>query len=200
MAKSSKSKRSSGNDTLDKLAKAAMSREMLAAGLAAAAAAISASPAARRKIRDAGLDAADTAQAAAASMVTNASKLGSLIAEAVADAAQRVLSGKWTDDGTPQAATSSTKRSARFAGQEGPRQARRLQRRRLRPAQKLPSRQRPARLRPRRLASLPRASVRRRLARAVLGGARAHPERRRAAPAVKAQAARSSNWSRASRA
>ena len=52
---------SSGNDTVDKLAKAAMSKEMLAAGLAAAAAAISASPNARRAIRDAGLDAADTA-------------------------------------------------------------------------------------------------------------------------------------------
>ena len=54
MAKSSK-KSGGGKDTLDKLAKAAMSREMLAAGLAAAAAAISASPAARRKIRDAGI-------------------------------------------------------------------------------------------------------------------------------------------------
>ncbi len=32
-------------------------------------------------------------------MMTNASKLGSLIAEAVADAAQRVLSGKWADEG-----------------------------------------------------------------------------------------------------
>ena len=52
---------SSRKDTVEKLAKAAMSKEMLAAGLAAAAAAISASPAARRKIRDAGLDAADTA-------------------------------------------------------------------------------------------------------------------------------------------
>lgn len=31
-------------------------------------------------------------------MMTNASKLGSLIAEAVADAAQRVLSGKWVDE------------------------------------------------------------------------------------------------------
>ncbi len=33
-------------------------------------------------------------------MVSSASKLGSLIAEAVADAAQRVLSGKWTDEGS----------------------------------------------------------------------------------------------------
>src|SRR5438876_4046812 len=90
------SRSSSGNDTVDKLAKAAMSKEMLAAGLAAAAAAISASPAARRKIRDAGLDAADTAQQAASSVAASATKLGSLIAEAVADAAQRLLSGKWT--------------------------------------------------------------------------------------------------------
>ena len=67
MAKAAKksTSKSSGNDTVDKLAKAAMSKEMLAAGLAAAAAAISASPAARRKIRDAGLDAADTASQAA---------------------------------------------------------------------------------------------------------------------------------------
>ena len=115
MAKSTSRKGSSSskNDTLDKIAKAAMSREMLAAGLAAAAAAISASPAARRKIRDAGLDAADTAQAAASTMVSSASKLGSLIAEAVADAAQRVLSGKWADegassDGGAARATSST--------------------------------------------------------------------------------------------
>ena len=55
-------------DTVDKIAKAAMSKEMLAAGLAAAAAAISASPKARRAIRDAGLDAADTASQAASSV------------------------------------------------------------------------------------------------------------------------------------
>ena len=47
-SKSSSSKKS-GNVNLDKLAKAAMSREMLAAGLTAAAAAIAASPGARRK-------------------------------------------------------------------------------------------------------------------------------------------------------
>ena len=89
---------SSRNDTMDKIAKAAMSKEMLAAGLAAAAAAISASPSARRKIRDAGLDAADTASQAATSMMSSATKLGSIIAEAVADAAQRVMSGKWGGD------------------------------------------------------------------------------------------------------
>src|SRR5215208_419529 len=114
MAKPSRrtgSSSSGGNEsTIDKLAKAAMSREMLAAGLAAAAAAISASPAARRKIRDAGLDAADTAQAAASTMVASASKLGSLIAEAVADAAQRVMSGKW-EDGTGNAGTGGGDRS-----------------------------------------------------------------------------------------
>ena len=70
MAKvSSKSsgKKSSGSNktTIDKIAKAAMSREMLAAGLTAAAAAIAASPKARRAIRDAGLDAADSASSAA---------------------------------------------------------------------------------------------------------------------------------------
>ena len=56
---------SGGSSTMDKIAKAAMSREMLAAGLTAAAAAIAASPGARRKIRDAGLDAADSASSAA---------------------------------------------------------------------------------------------------------------------------------------
>ena len=60
MAKSSKSG-SSGKSTMDKIAKAAMSREMLAAGLTAAAAAIAVSPKARKAIRDAGLDAADSA-------------------------------------------------------------------------------------------------------------------------------------------
>src|SRR3954465_13111013 len=98
MAKPS-DKRSS-SDTVDKIAKAAMSKEMLAAGLAAAAAAISASPKARRAIRDAGLDAADTASAAANNMMASATKLGSIIAEAVADAAQRVMSGKWSDEGS----------------------------------------------------------------------------------------------------
>lgn len=76
----------------DKLAKAAMSREILAAGLTAAAAAIAASPKSRKAIRDAGLDTADNASQAASAMMTSASKLGSLIADAVADAAQRVLS------------------------------------------------------------------------------------------------------------
>src|SRR6266550_1881921 len=99
------SRSSSGNDNVDKLAKAAMSKEMLAAGLAAAAAAISASPKARRAIRDAGLDAADSASAAATNVMASATKLGSIIAEAVADAAQRVLSGKWTEEGTPARAS-----------------------------------------------------------------------------------------------
>src|SRR5436190_20076432 len=112
MAKTSRRGASSSSGanktTLDKIAKAAMSREMLAAGLTAAAAAIAASPKARKAIRDAGLDAADSASAAATQMMNNASKLGSLIAEAVADAAQRVLSGKWADDvgGTRVTATS----------------------------------------------------------------------------------------------
>ena len=96
MAKSARKSSSSDPrraiDTVDKLAKAAMSKEMLAAGLAAAAAAISASPKARRAIRDAGLDAADTASQAATNMMSSATKLGSIIAEAVADAAQRVMS------------------------------------------------------------------------------------------------------------
>src|SRR3989337_3103097 len=103
MAKSktkTSSSKKSGNVNLDKLAKAAMSREMLAAGLTAAAAAIAASPKARRAIRDAGLDAADSASSAATSVMSSASKLGNLIAEAVAEAAQRVMSGKWSDDDT----------------------------------------------------------------------------------------------------
>src|SRR5438552_12119192 len=98
----------SGNATMDKLAKGAMSKEMLAAGLAAAAAAISASPKARRAIRDAGLDAADTASQAASNMMASATKLGSLIAEAVADAAQRVMSGKWM----PEEAAATARKTA----------------------------------------------------------------------------------------
>jgi hypothetical protein len=117
MAKAAKksTSKSSGNDTVDKLAKAAMSKEMLAAGLAAAAAAISASPAARRKIRDAGLDAADTASQAATNVVSSATRLGSLIAEAVAEAAQRVMSGKWSFEG--EATTSSGSASSRGTAQ-----------------------------------------------------------------------------------
>src|SRR4249919_2316327 len=91
-------KSTSKETTIDRIAKVAVSREMLAAGLTAAAAGLAASPTARRKIRDAGLDAADSATSAATSVMNNASKLGTLIAEAVADAAQRVLSGKWNDD------------------------------------------------------------------------------------------------------
>ena len=104
--------------TFDKIAKAAMSREMLAAGLTAAAAAIAASPKARKAIRDAGLDAADSASAGSDQMMTNASKLGSLIAEAVADAAQRVLSGKWADEATALDRDSKPRRQARRAAQD----------------------------------------------------------------------------------
>ena len=53
--------KASGKIDFDKIAKAAMSREMLAAGLTTAAAAITAHPKARRAIRDAGMDAADSA-------------------------------------------------------------------------------------------------------------------------------------------
>jgi hypothetical protein len=112
---SSRSGSGSKGNSVDKLAKAAMSKEMLGAGLAAAA--ISASPAARRKIRDAGLDAADTASQAANSMMASATKLGSLIAEAVADAAQRVMTGKWSDDDAPRAsAAASAGASSRSSG------------------------------------------------------------------------------------
>jgi hypothetical protein len=112
-ASTSRGKAAGGSKaTFDKIAKAAMSREMLAAGLTAAAAAIAASPKARKAIRDAGLDAADSASQAATQMMTNASKLGSLIAEAVADAAQRVLSGKWADE-TGTGLTASSKPVAR---------------------------------------------------------------------------------------
>ena len=67
------------------------------------------------------MEAADSASQAATTMMTNASKLGSLIAEAVADAAQRVLSGKWADDegGTAVTATSrpvATKSAPRKTG------------------------------------------------------------------------------------
>ncbi|HEX4761164.1 MAG TPA: hypothetical protein VFU87_00030, partial [Sphingomicrobium sp.] len=109
MAKSTKRKGSSRSKstTVDKLAKAAMSKEMLAAGLAAAAAAISASPKARKAIKDAGMDAADTASSAASSVMQSATRLGTLIAEAVADAAQKVMSGKWPlDDSKPARAGS----------------------------------------------------------------------------------------------
>lgn len=109
--KGSMGKQMRAGQTLDKIAKASMSKEMLAAGLAAAAAAISASPKARRKIHDAGLDAAETASQAASNVVSSATKLGSIIAEAVADAAQRVASGKWDAEG--DATDRTRKRSSR---------------------------------------------------------------------------------------
>ena len=122
MAKSSSSRGKSGGGSnksnFDKIAKAAMSREMLAAGLTAAAAAIAASPKARKAIKAAGMEAADRARQAATTMMTNASKLGSLIAEAVADAAQRVLSGKWAED---EGATGVTKSSRPVATKSAPR-------------------------------------------------------------------------------
>ena len=126
----------SSKTTFDKIAKAAMSREMLAAGLTAAAAAIAASPKARKAIRDAGLDAADSASQAATQMMTNASKLGSLIAEAVADAAQRVLSGKWADE---VGATGAPLRPSRSPS--APRRARRARPARLRPPRRKTARQ-----------------------------------------------------------
>src|SRR5258708_20502367 len=75
-ARKSSSGSASGTDTVDKIAKAAMSKEMLAAGLAAAAAPISASPKARRAIRDAGLHAADTPTQAASNVMPSATTLG----------------------------------------------------------------------------------------------------------------------------
>ena len=81
-----------------KFADVAMSPEVIAAGLAAAAAALAASPKARRKIQDATLDAADKANRAATETMTTATKMGAMIVDAVADAAQRILSGEWDDD------------------------------------------------------------------------------------------------------
>jgi len=100
---------------MDKIAKAAMSKEMLAAGLTAAAAAIAASPAARKKIRDAGLDAADTAQQAANNVASSAAKLGSLIAEAVAEAADRLMSGKWSVEGSASTSSISLRTNSKDA-------------------------------------------------------------------------------------
>ena len=121
MAKSSTKKRSSivlrskKKSTVDKIAKAATSREMLGAGCRRGGG-DQCQPGARRKIRDAALDAADTASQAATTVVSSASKLGALIAEAVADAAQRVMTGKWSDDddgGTRAKSPSRAKSTAR---------------------------------------------------------------------------------------
>jgi hypothetical protein len=100
MAKSSSKGGSGSKATFDKIAKAAMSREMLAAGLTAAAAAIAASPKARKAIRDAGLDAADSA--AGGNADDDQCSSSALIAEAY-DAANVLMSGKWatrSDRGT----------------------------------------------------------------------------------------------------
>jgi hypothetical protein len=58
------------------------------------------------------MDAADTAEKAAKSMTASAARLGSLIAEAVADAAQKVMSGKWPGEEAAPARTASTSRPA----------------------------------------------------------------------------------------
>ncbi|WP_265563568.1 hypothetical protein [Sphingomicrobium arenosum] len=90
-------KRKSGKERADKFAKVAMSPEVIAAGLAAAAAAIAASPKARKKIQEATLEAADRANKAATETMTTATRMGAMIVEGLADAAQRMLSGEWED-------------------------------------------------------------------------------------------------------
>ena len=78
-----------------RLAKAAISKEMLRCGSRRRRSGDQRQPKAGAAIRDAGLDAADTASQAASNVMSSATRLGSLIAEAVAEAAQRVMSGKW---------------------------------------------------------------------------------------------------------
>jgi uncharacterized protein YggE len=100
-------------------------------------------------------------------MMTSASKLGSLIAEAVADAAQRVLSGNWAnndnDDGADdgQAAAKSTAQAQDCAqddeAQSAPASRRRA--RRLRAQPRRPSRRRPAATKPRSTAAKPKRTT-----------------------------------------
>ena len=106
-------RRNRPQSTVDKIAKAAMSKEMLAAGLAprqlpksapARRAARSATPASmprtpRRKRR--------------AAVAASATKLGALIAEAVADAAQRVMRASGSFEGRPgRSSAASARRGA----------------------------------------------------------------------------------------
>ena len=94
---SSRSRSGSNDTTVDKLAKAAMSKEMLAGGSCRGCCCDQREPESaqgnsRRRTRCSGYGASQ----AASSDASSATKLGSLIAEAVAEAAQRVMSGKWS--------------------------------------------------------------------------------------------------------
>ena len=84
-----------GNATVDKLAKAAMSKEMLAAGSPRRPLRSAPAPRRARRSRTREWKRPTPPSKAAKSVMSSATRLGSLIAEAVADAAQKVMSGKW---------------------------------------------------------------------------------------------------------
>jgi len=123
-SKKSPTKRAPKKTTMDKLQDAVLSREMLAAGISASAATIAASPKARRALREAGRNVADTTSSAANLVMNSTAKFAALIGEAVAAAVEQALSGNLlTDDGS-ESKRNSTSKSTTTRGNVGPRSSR----------------------------------------------------------------------------
>lgn len=87
-----KTLRDSGKAAM-KLAQNPVARELLSAGLIAAATAVTANSRARKAALDGGRDAADAVSGAAATASDNAAKLGAALVDAAGNAAQRFLNG-----------------------------------------------------------------------------------------------------------
>ena len=111
--KSSSGKRTPKKTTMGRLKDAALSSEMLAAGIAASATAVATSPKARRALYEVGGDVAEVAGNATNQVLNNTAKFAALIGDAVADAVQRALSGDWlTEDAKSQSQRSASSKTA----------------------------------------------------------------------------------------
>jgi len=107
---------------MDKLQDAVLSREMLAAGITASAATIVASPKARRALREAGRNVADTTSSAANLVMNSTAKFAALIGEAVAAAVEQAISGGLlTDDDGSKSKRSAPSKRTKTRGNGGPR-------------------------------------------------------------------------------
>ena len=121
-SKKSPTKRAPKKTTMDKLQDAVLSREMLAAGITASAATIAASPKARRALREAGRNVADTTSSAANLVMNSTAKFAALIGEAVAAAVEQAISGGLlTDDDGSKSKRSAPSKSTKTRGNGGPR-------------------------------------------------------------------------------
>lgn len=108
-----KTLRDSGKAAM-KLAQNPVARELLSAGLVAAAAAVAANSRARKAAMDGGRDAADAVTGAAATATSSAAMIGAALVEAAGTAAERFLSGK-TDATVETGATAEAVRPAKPA-------------------------------------------------------------------------------------